>query len=233
VQARHLTEPATAVVPAKAALPAEMPPDNRTAAQRYIDEIAPASIVGRMIKFSKDGTFVTRDDGEVVGDDIDFTALCDQTLIGWLKFEGEGLPPDRRMGLLYADFVMPPRDTLGSDDYTKWVLGLDGQPADPWQHHMYLVLQRPDTGELFTFVTSSRTGRRAIGYLLRHYDRLQKTHPNAYPVVRLRVGGFTHADARVGWVATPVFAVVGRAQKDSAAIPDTSHQADFGDQIPF
>jgi len=30
-------------------------PDNRSDVQRYIDEIAPASIVGRMVKFSKDG----------------------------------------------------------------------------------------------------------------------------------------------------------------------------------
>ena len=30
-------------------------PDARTDVQKYIDEIAPANIVGRMVKFSKDG----------------------------------------------------------------------------------------------------------------------------------------------------------------------------------
>jgi hypothetical protein len=93
---------------------------------------------------------------------------------------------------------------------SKWQLGLDGKPADPWQHHVYLVLQRGDTGELFTYVTSSATGRRAIGNLLRHYDRMTRTNPDMFPVVRLKVGGFQHRDERVGWVATPVFAVVGR-----------------------
>jgi hypothetical protein len=210
-------------------------PDNRTDVQRYIDDVAPASIVGRMIKFNKDGAFVTHDDGEPIGEEVDFVALVDQTLIGWIKFNGEGAPPDRVMGLLYDGFVMPARDTLGDDDPARWEMGLDGRPADPWQHHVYLVLQKGDTGELFTFVTSSITGRRAVGNLLRHYDRMLKTPATAdfYPVVRLKIGGFQHRDDRVGWVKTPVIAVVGRAPKDSAATPDSSPAADMNDQIPF
>jgi hypothetical protein len=62
---------------------------------------------------------------------------------------------------------------------------------------------------------------------------MQKTHPDMYPVVRLKVGGFSHRDERVGWVQVPVFAVVGRAAKDSAAKPDSSPAADMNDQIPF
>ena len=231
---RALPTTGTAVVPAaKAALPAVTAPDGRTAVQHYLDDIAPASIVGRMIKFGKDGKFVTADDGQVVGEDVDFVALCDQTLIGWLKFNGAGEPPDRVMGVLYDSFVMPERSSLGDADQTKWELGLDGRPQDPWQHHIYLVLQRGDTQELFTYVTSSITGRRAIGNLLRHYDRMQRAQPDQYPVVRLKVGGFQHRDDRVGWVATPVLAVVGRAEKDNAAKPDTTHAGDMSDAIPF
>src|SRR5262249_9281998 len=122
---------------------------------------------------------------------------------------------------------------LGDDDQTKWEIGLDGKPADPWQHHMYLVLQRGSTSELFTYVTSSITGRRAVGNLLRHYNRLQKTKPDCYTLIWLIVGGFRHKDDRVGWVATPVLAVVGRAPKDGTAKPDTSVAADMADQIPF
>ena len=97
---------------------------------------------------------------------------------------------------------MPDRDTLGDPDPSKWEMGLDGKPADPWRHFIYLVLQRGDTAELFTYTTCSVTGRRAIGNLLRHYDRMQRTHPDMYPVVRLKVGGFNHRDERVGWVAS-------------------------------
>jgi hypothetical protein len=207
-------------------------PDNRTPVQAYLDGVAPAAIVGRMIKFSKEGKFVTSDDDEPISENVDFIVLADQTLIGWIKFNGEGQPPDRKMGLLFDGFVMPDRDTLGNEDITKWELGLDGRPQDPWQHHQYLVLQRGDTGELFTYVTSSVTGRRAIGNLLRHYTRLQKTHPDMLPVVKLKVGGFNHRDDRVGWVNTPVLAVVGRAPKDAAAVPDTSLSADLNDDLP-
>jgi hypothetical protein len=225
-------KPATAIVSAgKAPLPTMA--DNRTPVQQYLDEVAPAAIVGRMIKFGKDGKFITADDAAAVSDEADFVALADQTLIGWIKFNGQGEPPDRVMGVLYEGFRMPERDTLGDTDASTWEQGLDGRPQDPWQHHVYLVLQRADTGELFTYVTSSITGRRAIGNLLRHYDRMRKTQPDEYPVVRLKVGGFNHRDDRVGWVATPVLAVVGRQPKDSTAQPDTSPAADFDDAIPY
>jgi Domain of unknown function (DUF4262) len=54
---------------------------------------------------------------------------------------------------------------------------------------------------------------------------MQKTNPGEVPVVRLRSGGFNHRDDRIGWVATPVFAVVGRAPRDSAK-SDTTAAAD-------
>jgi hypothetical protein len=221
----------TAVTPAKSTAVAV--PDTRTPQQQYLDEIAPSGIAGRMIKFDgKAGGFKTADDDETVPDGTDFVALCDQTLIGWLKFN-EDAPPDRRMGLLYENFVMPPRDTLGDLDAADWKAGLSGAPEDPWKHHIYLVLQHGETAELLTFVTSSQTGRRAIGNLLRHYDRMRRNNPGELPVIRLKVGGFQHRDDRIGWVPTPVLAVVGRAPGDSAAKPDTSIAADMNDEIPF
>jgi hypothetical protein len=228
----------TAVTPSRAVAPrpastAVAPPDNRTNVQRYLDEVAPASMVGRQIKSTKEHVFVTADDGDPVADDTNFIVLCDQTMVGYIRFNGEGNAPDQRMGLLYDGFSMPDRDTLGDPDPAAWELGLDGKPSDPWRHFLYLVLQRADTGELFTYTTNSITGRRAVGNLLRHYDRTQRTHPDTYPLVRLKVGGFNHRDERVGWVNVPVFAVVGRTPKDSAAKPDSSPAADFDDAIPY
>lgn len=209
-------------------------PDNRTSVDRYLDDVAPATMVGRQIKSTKEHVFATADDGEPVGDDIDFIALCDQTLVGFVRFNGEGNSPDYRLGPLFDGFEPPARETLGDTDPSTWELGLDGKPADPWRSFMYLVLQRGDTGELFTYTTASITGRRAVGNLLRHYGRMQKTHPDAYPIIRLKTGGFKHKDERVGWVNVPVFAVVGRVAKDTAAKPeDSSPKADFADEIPF
>jgi hypothetical protein len=206
-------ESAKAVVPAKPASAAVALPDNRPPVQKYIDEIAPANIVGRMIKFSKEGQFVTADDDEPVEETAEFVALCDQTLIGWIKFHREDdAPPDRVQGLLYDGFIMPARDTLGDLDPGQWAEGLSGLPEDPWRHQICLVLQRTDTAELFTFVTTSLTGRRAIGNLLRHYDRMQRLTPGELPVVKLKPGGFNHRDPRVGWVVVPQFQIVGRAR---------------------
>lgn len=120
-----------AAVPAgspEPALPAGMPPDTRTSVQRYLDDVAPASIVGRAIRGNKEHVFATADDGEPVPDDVDFTALCDQTMVGLIRFNGEGVPPDQKMGLLYDGFQMPDRAALGDTDPASWELGLDGKP---------------------------------------------------------------------------------------------------------
>jgi hypothetical protein len=210
-------------------------PDARTPQQAYLDEIAPpSSLVGRAIKFDgKAGKWLFGDTDEEIDPNTDFVALCDEILIGWIKFNGKGEQPDRIQGLLYDGFIMPPQGTLPDRDPSKWELGLDGEPADPWQHQMCLILQSPGTHELGTFATSSRTGRRAVGNLLRHYDRMRKKDDDHYPVVRLKVSGYNHKDERVGWVHVPVFAVVGKAPKASAAIPDTSLRGDLDDNIPF
>jgi hypothetical protein len=209
-------------------------PDTRTPQQAYLDEIAPpSSLVGRPIKFDgKAGKWLFSDTDEEIDPDTDFIALCDEILIGWIKFNGKGEQPERIQGLLYDGFIMPPRGTLPDRDPSKWELGLSGEPDDPWQHQMCLVLQSPGTHELGTFATTSRTGRRAIGNLLRHYDRLRRKDDDHYPVVRLKVSGYNHKDERVGWVHTPVFAVVGKVPKASAAIPDTSLSGDMNDEIP-
>jgi hypothetical protein len=210
-------------------------PDTRTEHQKYLDEIAPSTIAGRPIKFDgKSGAFVFEDTDEVIGPDTDFIALCDETLVGWIRFHRDGeTPPDRIQGLLCDGFVMPPDTELPDNDPATWGIGLSGLPESPWQHQMNLVLQTPGTHELATFRTTSKTGRRAVGNLLKHYDRMRKKDDDHYPVTRLKIGGYNHRDTRVGWVHTPTFAVVGKAPKVSAAIPDTSTKGDMSDEIPF
>jgi hypothetical protein len=225
------SETGTAIAPANSSVVAL--PDSRTAVQAYLDEIAPSAFSGRLVKFNKDGKFATPDTGDVIDENADFMALCDEVQVGWIKFNGENAPPVRIQGLLYEGFVMPLRDALGDTDETKWETGLSGQPQDPWQHQMSLVLQEVSTQEIFTFTTTSQTGRRAVGALLRHYERLRRVPEELYPVVRLKTGGFEHKDPRVGWVATPQFVVVGKAPKNTAVKPDTSVGADMNDAIAF
>jgi len=197
-----------------------------------LDEVAPSGIAGRLVRFSKDGSFITMDDEAEVPEGAEFILLADETLVGWIRFNGPGEAPDRAQGLLYDGFQMPPRESLGDLDPKEWELGLDGKPADPCLHQMNLVLQSTATQELFTFSTNSRTGRRAVGNLLRHYDRMHRANPDELPVIRLGKGGFQHKDARVGHVSVPVFVVVGRAPRDSAAKPDTSIGTYLNNAVP-
>jgi hypothetical protein len=208
--------------------------DHRNPRQRYLDEIAPSGIVGRLVKFNgKDGAFILVDTEEVIGDTEDFIVLADMTLAAWIKFLPED-PPLRVGGLLYApDFVRTTREELGDLDPAQWEPGAfsNGRPEDPWKEEMMLVLKRPATQELLTFSTMSKTGRRAVGSLLKHYDRLQHTNPGSLPVVRLKPGGYQ--DKQFGWVHVPAFIVVGSTPGRTAAIPDTSLGTQLNDQIPF
>src|SRR6516225_11751433 len=78
-------------------------PDTRTPQQAYLDEIAPpSSLVGRPVKFDgKAGKWLFGDTDEEISPDTDFIPLCDEILIGWIKFNGKGEQPDRIQGLLY------------------------------------------------------------------------------------------------------------------------------------
>jgi hypothetical protein len=222
VKVASISTPASAII------------DNRTPEQRYIDEIAPSMIAGQLVKFSKAGTFTIVENDEEISPDTDFVALCDEVFVGWVKFNGEGEPPTRHQGLLYSGgFNMPPRNSLGDLDESQWPPGLDGQPTDPWQHQILMPLQDPKTQALFTFATSSVTGRRSVGNLLRHFDRMERKDGDHYPVVRLKPSGFQHRTQAIGWVATPSFVVVGRVPKNSAAMPDTSVAADMNYEIPI
>jgi len=226
---------AAANVPAKVATaaPATLAVDTRTPEERYIDEIAPSMIVGQLVRFSKEGKFTVVETDQEISPDEDFICLADEVLIGYVNFGDDDNLPQRQMGQLYKGFQMPKRESLGDLDPADWPQGLSGQPEDPWKHQMLLPLQEPRSSACFTFATTSVTGRRAVGNLLRHYDRLRRTDPDSYPVVKLKPSGFQHRDERIGFVATPLFAVVGRAPRASAAKPDTSAAADMNDALPF
>jgi hypothetical protein len=214
----------------KAALPAAADPHDLR--QRLLNEVAPSGIVGRLIKFDgKAGRFLFVDNDETVDATEDFTVLADETLVTYVKFQPEGAPL-REGGLLYAtDFALPERAALGDLDPRNWEIGLSGKPEDPWKLEMALVLKRPATQELLTFSTMSKTGRRAVGGLLKHFDRLRRSSPGSFPVVRLKPGHYD--DDRFGPVPIPTFPVVGVSPGHTAAIPDTSLKGDLNDEIPM
>ena len=209
------------------------PPDTRTPGEKYLDEISPvATLLGRPAKFDgKAGKFIFDDTGEEIPPNRDFLALCADILVGHIRFHDEGTPPDVVMGLRYEGFV-PDRNAFGDLNPADWPISeMSGQPEDPWRHQMCLPLLMPETMEMATFRTMSKTGSNAVGVLLRHYERLIKKHPDHCPIVRLKLGGYEDKRGR-GWIHVPVFAVVGHSAVDSTSQPDSSLAGDMDDGIP-
>jgi hypothetical protein len=188
---------------------------------------------GTMMKFSKDGKFIKIADDEEIPEGTQFICVYHQAQVGFIRFNGKGEQPDRRMGSLFGGFVPPKREELGDLDESLWDTDLSGRPADPWQQQILLPLQNIESGELFIFGTTSATGRRAVSNLLAQCERMLRREPDKYPVIKLRIGGFQHRDERVGWVKTPAFDVVGKAPKGDTSAATAAISADLNDQIPF
>src|SRR5262245_41724105 len=170
---------------------AALPVASDATRERLLNEVAPSGVVGRLVRFDgKEGRFLFVDNDETVDATEDFIVLGNETLVAYIRFQAEG-PPLREGGLFYApNFALPKREQLGDLDPRKWEVGLSGKPEDPWKLEMSLVLKRPATQELLTFSTMSKTGRRAVGGLLKHFDRLRRTSPGTFPVVRLKPGSY-------------------------------------------
>jgi hypothetical protein len=187
---------------------------------------------GVLFKFSKDQRFRRVDDGEEIPLGREFTVVYDQIQVGWIKFNGKGELPERKMGALFQGFVPCPRDELGDDDQSLWEVGLSGKPADPWQQQILLPLQAED-GELFIFGTTSITGRRAVGRVIDECRKMLRREPNDYPIVKLALSSFQHREERIGRVTVPAFVRVGKTPKTGVAAIDTSIAADMNDEVPF
>src|SRR5438128_173716 len=81
---------------------------------------------------------------------------------------------------------VPKRSELGHTDQERWEVDSHGEKRDPWQFTNYLPLLA-ESGELFTFTTSSRGGIGAIGELCRRYSQHRKHHPDVLPMIALDV----------------------------------------------
>jgi hypothetical protein len=190
--------------------------------------------MGKNIKFDgKMGGYKATSDGSLIKEDTQCVVPYPQIWGGWIKFDGPGNPPDRKMGPLFSGFVPPDRESLGGTDQSLWEKGLNGKPQDPWQFQLAVPLQVVETGELLVFSTTSSTGKRAVDNLIAQCARMQRLEPEFYPIVKLAIGGFQHKEARVGWIKTPSLPRVGKAPKTDVSAALTSLADDMADEVPF
>ncbi len=162
----------------------------------------------------------------------------------WIKFEDRKVA-ERHVYSVARNEKPAERKSLGDLDETKWPIGLDGKPSDPWSLQYLLPLEDTDSGDICVFTTSSVGGKRAVGDVCKawaQHGRKDRSLP--LPIVKLGVGEMM--SAKFGRIVTPKFEIVGwdehgngdvvaTANTTSAADsiePDTAKAA-FDDEIPF
>jgi len=190
-------------------------------------------VLGTFIKFGKNGTYQKQVDDTPIPSGTECVVVYDQIRAGWIKFQGKGMQPILKMGLVFDGFNPVEREDLDDQDQSSWEIGLSGQPQDPWQMQVLLPLQDTKSGELLIFGTTSKTGRAACDNLISLCMRMQRSESDYYPVIRLDVGSFEHRDTRIGKILKPQFTRIGRAPKADVTLAATDAADDFQDEIPF
>src|SRR5262249_15665704 len=148
--------------------------------EAYADIIAPRYIIGELLRFSK-GDYLAGEGGKEVPAGTVFTAAVDELMVGYVKWT-DGKPAEHVMVRVADGRPLPKRADLGDDDQAFWELDANNERRDPWRFTNYLPLLS-ETGELYTFTTSSRGGISAIAGLARRYASYRKRHPHDYLLV--------------------------------------------------
>jgi hypothetical protein len=182
--------------------------------EQFVAENDFSPFVGRILRFNK-GDWLTKNDlgfDQEVDTNSEFVVAIDSLESGWVKWEDKQ-PVERRMGLAIEGFRMPARSALDDNDPTLWPFDERKQTrSDPWQRTYTVVLFDSSKGAddetgLYTFVTSSTGGRKAITELCKQVVK----HPNENPMIKLETGGFK--SKKHGLIKQPILKVVGWVQK--------------------
>ena len=136
------------------------------------------------------------------------------------------------MGAIFDGFTPATRESLGDTDESLWDRDLNGRPQDPWVQQILLPMQNVATEELMIFVAASLTTRCEADALIGQCERMRRTEPDDYPVIKLAVSGFNHKNPRVGWIPTPSLPRVGKAPMANASAALTSLADDLNDELP-
>jgi hypothetical protein len=83
-----------------------------------------------------------------------------------------------------------------------------GKARDPWALTQYVPVV-DETGDIFTFCTTSRGGINALANLSRYYGRNRHAHPDEFPLVELSTETYQHSNPQFGRIKVPSFKPVG------------------------
>jgi hypothetical protein len=178
----------------------------------------------KLLKFDgKAGNYVVRG-SDIALNNQEFVADIYAAQGGYIKFNGKGEPPERRLGSVFPKDEAPLRSTLGDTDKDRWPPGKfnGGEPEDPWTAVIEIPMQHRETGELHTFTAQTRGALAAAKDLLAQSRRIPE---NNNPIIRLGVGSYK---GKFGTVKKPVLTIIGKSPIEGGEESDA-----FGDEIPF
>jgi hypothetical protein len=177
--------------------------------QKYGNEKASfGHITGKLLRFSKMGKWLAGQEQEELPDGTRMLAYVPGLKVGWVRWN-DGAPAEHRMGIVADGFEPEDRSELGDTDQSEWP-ELGGRRIDPWQETNYLVLL-DESGELYTYATSSKTGLSAVGALSKAYGDRIRMKPDEIPIIELRSRAWTHRD--FGEQVAPVLKITGAWSK--------------------
>ena len=179
----------------------------------FADAVAPRHILGKLLKFQK-GDWLAGEFPSVIPVGTKVIVGMDLLLSGWVCWQG-GKPIDHRMVYIAKGVAPPRRAELGDHDRDLWEKDAKtGEVRDPWALTKYLPMV-DESGEVYTFTTSTRGGISAIGELCRHYGLCNNINAGKFPKIELDVGAYQHSNSQFGRIKFPVFKTGAWEPKDT------------------
>jgi hypothetical protein len=186
----------------------------------------------KLLKFIK-GKYKVAEDEVPLG--TQYVVHANQLTFCWIKFVDKKVV-ERRHGKAAEKWVPAEREDLDDTDQSKWEIGLDGKPKDPWCFQHLLPFENFETGEVLIFATSSAGGQIATEKLVREYARrLKRKKSRALPIAKIAVATFT--SKKYGEVLRPHFEVDGWEDAPTGADDFEADKQpiakDLDDDVPF
>jgi hypothetical protein len=174
--------------------------------EAYGNSVTRMAFPGDLLTFNKYGEYKAGQEKVEVPLGTRLVVHVPTTLIGYVRWE-DSKPVDFQTGLLSEGFVPPKRDELGYLDQAQWETFKNGGVKDPWQLSNQVVMTGvEDSDKVYTFTTTSKTGRSSLGEVLKAYGHHIRQAPDEYPVIELRRRSYRHP--QFGEQRVPVFAIV-------------------------
>jgi hypothetical protein len=175
-----------------------------------------------------EGTYKTPD-GPIPSGSV-FIAIVPQTRIGFIRFNGAGVPPDIEMRCIAEEGNLLTRDDLpgGYDE----VPGPDGQPRVAWQEQIVVpLLSTGEAQDMFSLVARNIVSLVAVRNLLGRFRYHPKSKDGALPIIKLDAGTYLNKKFNTK-KPKPVLQLCGWTGPDGKSpTPPAAEKVPFNDEI--